>query len=251
MIRIHICYLEYHTGFQLQHWAEKIMSFVISANRLFKLTQSHHLRCLLEGKFSVEVLSSPTTTPFYCDLSLGTIQNAFDAALAETECLSAIWKESCKTFISKLLEKLEAFKVVHKEPTVHAELALIKAMAEGKIKDVGPYIGVSRLSCIMCSHYIHAFNKISEQKVKVAKKGSHGKGRRAYPGWVWPSLPSLDGKLCSAFLNLMREQLLSDFRNYVETSQLLDSSMDFPELEIDMTDDELCDFINGFQYLRE
>jgi len=56
----------------------------------------------------------------------------------------------------------------------------------------------------MCSHYIHAFNEVTKQK--VATKGSHGK---AYPGWFWPSLPSCDGELRPAFLGRIRQQLLS------------------------------------------
>ena len=207
---IHICYLEYRVDFQLRRWAVKIMSLVISSNRLVMLTQSRHLRDLLQGKLSVQVIPSPTTTPFHCDLSLETIQIAFGAALAGTECIS--WQEARESFIAKLLEKREASEVVREGPIVHAELALIKAMAEGKFEGVEPYIGVSKLSCIMCSHYIRAFNKVSEQKVAI--KGSHGK---AYTGWFWPSLPGLDGELRPAFLKLMREQLLSDFRHYVET----------------------------------
>jgi hypothetical protein len=34
-----------------------------------------------------------------------------------------------------------------------------------KLKDVLPYIGVSKLSCIMCSHYIHAFNEVMREKM--------------------------------------------------------------------------------------
>ena len=211
------------------------MSFVISANKLFMLTQSRRLRCIWEGKFSVEVLHSPTTTPFYCDLSSKTIQIALDAALAGTKYLSTNWEESHKTFMAKLLQKQEAFEVVHERPTVHAELVLIKAMTEGKIKGVEPYIGVSKLSCIMCSNYICAFNEVTEQK--VATKGSHGK---AYPGWSWPSLPSLDKKLRPAFLNLMREQLLLDFRHYVERIwRRSGMESDLPRL----TEDEFVDLI--------
>ena len=89
MIRIHIFYVEYIIGFQLHRWALKIMSFMILANRLFVLTQSRRLRILLDGNFSDEVLPSPATTPYRCDLSSETIQTALDAAFAGTMYLCA------------------------------------------------------------------------------------------------------------------------------------------------------------------
>src|SRR5260370_17431868 len=57
LTRIQIFYLEHGIGFQLRRWAlKKMMSYVISANRLFMLTQSR-LCYLLQGKFVVQVLS--------------------------------------------------------------------------------------------------------------------------------------------------------------------------------------------------
>jgi len=114
-------------GFRLRRWALKIMS-------LFILTLSHRLRNLLERKFPVQVLTPPTTTPYRCNLSSETIQVALDAALAGTSYLSADWDEDRKSFIEGLL-----------------------AGVEGGIKHVEPCIGVSKLSCIMCSHYIRAW----------------------------------------------------------------------------------------------
>jgi hypothetical protein len=180
----HIFYLDHKIGFQLRRWALKIMSFVISANRLFILTQSHRPRKIIHGNFSVQVLSSATTTPYRCHLSSETIQAALNTAVAETGHLLNDWDNKCKWFIAKVLGKLEEpIDVDHWTPTVHAELAMIMAMVKGEIKDVLPYIGVSKVSCTMCSHYIGAFNQVWKQN--IVTKGSHGK---AYPGWFWPSL---------------------------------------------------------------
>jgi hypothetical protein len=239
---IHIFYLEHGIGFQLRRWALKIMSFLISANRLFILTQSHRLCKLIQGKFSVQVLTSPTTAPYFCDLSSETIQVALDAALAKTSYLSAVWDEKRASFIEWILKELKVSEVVHWKPTVHAELAMIKAMVKGEIKDVLPYIGVSKLSCIMCSHYISAFKEVTGQK--IATKGSHGK---AYPGWFWPSLPDHNGELRQAFLRRIRQQLLNDFEQHAETwRRLSDSSVgsDSPGWEFDETSDEIKELIS-------
>jgi OTT_1508-like deaminase len=224
----------------------KIMSFVISANRLFMLTQSRRLRNILDGKFTVQVLSSPTTTPYCCDLSSETMQMAVDTALAEAGYHPANLDEERAWFMEVLEEGLEVPDVVHENPTVHAELALIVAKAEGKINNVEPYIGVSKPSCIMCSHYICAFNKVMKQK--IATKGSRGK---AYTGWFWPRLPSRDGELRPAFLKLIREQLISDFNDYAKSNRrrLSDSSVgsDFPELDIDPTEDSITALIETWR----
>jgi len=214
------------------------MSFVISANRLFILTQSHRLRKIIHGNFSVQVLSSATTTPYRCHLSSETIQAALDTAMAEAGRLPNDWDDKCEWFIPKVLEKLEKPDVDHLTPTVHAELAMIIAMVKGEIKDVLPYIGVSKLSCTMCSHYIGAFNQVCKQN--IVTKGSHGK---AYPGWSWPSLPDRDEELRRAFLGRVRRQLLSDFEAYVKR-RLSDSSMGSggPEV-INQTFDEIEEWI--------
>jgi hypothetical protein len=239
---INIFYIEYDIGFQLQRWARKIMSFVISANRLFTLTQSRRLRKVLDGNLSVQVLTSPSTTPYRCDLSSETIGMALDAALAGTRYLSADWDEGREWFIVQIQKGLRDFEVVRRKTTVHAELALIMAMVKGEIKDVEPYIGVSKLSCIMCSQYIRAFNNVMNQK--VATKGSHGK---AYPGWFWPSLPKHDGELRPVFLGLIKQQLLSDFEHHTATRRQSDSSVGsgFPMLDTDPTHDEILEVIKA------
>jgi hypothetical protein len=196
----------------------------------------------MQGKFSVQALPSPLTAPYSCKLSSETVQVALHAALAETSYLSTHWDEKCKSFIERLLEELDVPEVHHSNPTVHAELAMIMAMAKGEIKDVLPYVGVSKLSCIMCSHYICAFNEVMEQK--IATRGSHGK---AYPGWSWPILPDLDRKLRTAFLGRMRQQVLSDFKYHAETRRPSDSSMGSggPEWEADPTDDKIDELVNA------
>jgi hypothetical protein len=216
---IHIFYLEHNIGFQLRRWALKIMSLLITANRLFVLTQSHRLRKLLQGKFSVHVLTSPETATYSCNLTSETIQVALnDTALAETSYLTTDWDKKRESFIEWLQEKLESPGVV-RQATVHAELAMIIAMAKGEIKDVFSYVGVSKLSCIMCSHYIRAFNEVTKQK--IATKGSQGK---AYPGWSWPILPDRDEELRQAFFRLIRHQLISDVEQYAENLRRLSDS---------------------------
>jgi hypothetical protein len=121
---IHVFSLEHDIGFRLRRRALKIMSFVISAIRLFALTQSKHLRNLILGKFSVQFLTSPTAAPYSCNLSSEAIQGALDAALAGTDYLSAGWNEERESFIDRLKEP----EVVRYKPTVHAEIAMVMAM---------------------------------------------------------------------------------------------------------------------------
>ena len=113
---------------------------MISANRLFILTQSQRL------------------------LSSETVQVALDAALAETSHLPDDRDEKRGLFIQWILEELRVSEVVRSKPTVHAELAMIIEMDQGEHTHVLPYIGVSKPSCIMCSHYIRAFNEVTKQK---------------------------------------------------------------------------------------
>jgi hypothetical protein len=138
-----------------------------------------------------------------------------NAAVAETGRPPNDWDKKCKWFIPKVLGKLEKpIDVDHWTPTVHAELAMIIAMVNGEVKDVLSYIGVSKLSCTMCSHYIGAFNQVCKQN--IVTKDSHGK---VYPGWSWPSFSDRDEELRKAFLGRVRRQLLSD----IEAWRLSDS----------------------------
>jgi len=198
------------------------------------LTQSRRLRPLLDGEFSVQVLPSPITTPYRCDLSPETMQVALNTALAGTRYLTPGWNEARESFLQRLLEQPQDPEgVVCWNPTVHAELAMIMAMVNDEIEHVLPYIGVSKLSCIMCAHYIRTFNEVTEQKIAI--RGSHGK---AYPGWFWPNLPSHDQELRPAFLGCMRQQLLTDFKQH-EERRLSDSGIGSgpPSVELDETND--------------
>ena len=131
------------------------------------------------------------------------------------------------------------------KPTVHAELAMIMAMVRDEIKDVLPYVGVSKLSCIMCSQYIRAFNDVTRHN--IATKGSH---RKAYPAWFWPSHPhpDRDRELRRAFLGHNRKQLLEDFEEHRKARLLSDSSVgsggavwqfdwDFEELDKELNEE--------------
>jgi hypothetical protein len=188
------------------------MSFVISASRLFTLTQSNRLRKVILGKFSVEFLTSPTAAPYSCNLSSEAIRAVLNDTLTGSRYLSVYWDADRESFINQL-KGLEVPEVVRRfDPTVHAELAMVMAMVKGDIPHVLPYIGVSKLCCIMCSHYIHTFNEVMGQTITI--RGSHGK---AYPGWSWPSiLPDHDEELRGAFLKGIRQQLRSDFEHYAQ-----------------------------------
>ena len=135
----------------------------------------HHTWKVLSSSLQL----STHTTPYRCHLSSETIQTALNAAVAETREPPDDWENKREWLIEEVLGKLkEPIDVVHRRPTVHAELAMIIAIVKGDIKDVLPYVGVPKLSCTMCSHYIGVFNKVWKQK--IVTKGSHGK---AYPGW--------------------------------------------------------------------
>ena len=164
------------------------MSLFISANKLFFLTQSHRLCNIFSGNFVVQVLHPPNTIPYCCSSSLETVEEVLDAELVEATTLPGLpahWEMELESFMQLLTEPgaSDASDVVsHTKLTVHAELTMLMAMDEGKIKGVFPYIGASKLSCIMCRNYISAFNEIMERKFtkqKITVKGSNGK---SYPG---------------------------------------------------------------------
>jgi hypothetical protein len=194
------------------------MSFVISTNRLFIVTQSRRLSKIIKGNFSVQVLDSAIATPYSCHLSSESLKVALNATVAENH-LPDEWDAKREWFITRVLggpdETIDAF---HRRAIVHAELAMIIAMAKGDI-NVFPYIGVSNLSCTMCRHYIDAFNRIWGKT--FVTKGSHGK---AYPGWSWPSFPRRDDELLRVFLRGVRRQLLGDFEALAERERRLSDS---------------------------
>jgi hypothetical protein len=211
------------------------MSFVISTNRLFILTQSRRLSKIIKGNFSVQVLRSATATPYRCQLSPETLQVALNAAVAENPHPPDDGDIKREWFIAQV----EPIVADHWKPTVHAELAMIIAMVEGDI-NVLPCVGVSKLSCAMCSHYISAFSEIWGRK--IVTKGSHEK---AYPGWSWPSFPNRDKKLRQAFLKRVRQQLLDDFEAYYAERRLSDSSVgsDGPGFKKVRTRDEIDEML--------
>jgi len=166
---------------------------------------------------------------------------ALDAALAGTEYLSADWNKERESFIDGL--EPEASEVVRYKPIVHAELAMVMAVVKGEIMHVLPYIGVSKLSCIMCGHYTCAFNEVMEHNIAI--KGSHGK---AYPGWSWPIPPARDEELRQAFLKGIRQQLCNDFVDHAETVRRRSDSTvgsGSPEWRLHPTDDDLSELINA------
>jgi hypothetical protein len=221
------------------------MSFVISASRLFTLTQSNRLHNIILGEFSVVFLPSPTAAPYSCNLSSEAIQAVLNDTLTGTRYLSVDWDADRKSFINQL-KGLEAPEVVRRfDPTVHAELAMVMAMVKGDISHVLPYIGVSKLSCIMCSHYIRAFNEVMGQTITV--RGSHGK---AYAGWSWPISPDRDEELRVVFLKHIRQQLHSDFEHYAQFyRRRSDSSVGSggPGVRWHLTDDDMLRMMDAVE----
>jgi hypothetical protein len=81
------------------------MSLLISANRPFILTQSRRLHDILVGRFEVEVLPLPATTPYRCILSSDNVQEALHVALAGATDLPAGWEKKCDSFVNRHLKK--------------------------------------------------------------------------------------------------------------------------------------------------
>jgi len=119
---------------------------------------------------------------------------------------------------------------------------MIMATEKGEIENVLPYIGVSKLSCIMCKHYICAFNEVMGKT--FATKGSNGK---AYPGWFWPSLPSCDEELRQAFLKHIRQQVYDDFVQISQNRKLSDSTVGSggAEWDLKVTEEDLSKWIDA------
>ena len=170
------------------------MSFVISANRLFTLTQSNRLRNIILGNLSIQFLPSPTAAPYSCDLSPETVRRALDAALAGSEYDSSMYKNEREKFVDELARLNVPGVAHHYNFSVHAELAMAMAMIRGEIPHAIPYIGVSKLSCVMCRQYFRSLDKVMDRTIYT--RGSHGK---PYPGWSWPTAPTHNKKLRKHF----------------------------------------------------
>jgi hypothetical protein len=108
-------------------------------------------------------------------------------------------------------------------PIIHAELAMLSSIEAGTIKAF-PYIGVSKLSCLMCSSYIEAYSQTATNRISV--RGCHGK---VYPSWAWPTmLGTHHERIRSIFLEKIREELKQDFERftaYRRTRRQSDSSV--------------------------
>jgi hypothetical protein len=97
--------------------------------------------------------------------------------------------------------------------------------AGGAIK-AAPYIGVSKLSCLMCSSYIESYSQTVTDAISV--RGCHGK---AYPSWAWPTMNDThhDERIRSIFLGKMRQELRLNFEWFTEdemTGHKSDSSVE-------------------------
>ncbi|KAI0287896.1 hypothetical protein BC826DRAFT_1041480 [Russula brevipes] len=200
-------------GFSVRRWALKIMSYTIATIRLFRLTQSRRLRPILQGNFDITVLESPPTQPSYaCDMTKNTIRRALDMALALPPSILADEKD-CNAFVDSTCEQaIEPSQVYRRSPIIHAELAMLSSIRAGAIK-AAPYIGVSKLSCLMCSSYIESYSQTVTDAISV--RGCHGK---VYPSWAWPTMIDThpDQRIRSIFLGKMRQELRQEFVRFTE-----------------------------------
>jgi OTT_1508-like deaminase len=239
--------LVHEVGFLVKRWAQKIMSFVISASRLFALTQSTRLRNVILGNLSIKILTSPPAAPYTCNLSSEAIRALLDRLITDERAED--YEETRESFIDQLKKKKAPDQVCQYKPTVHAELAMVMAMVNGDITHALPYIGVSKLSCIMCSHYIRAFNEVMGQTITV--RGSHGK---AYPGWSWPILPNREEELRAAFLTRIRQELRRDFVHHADVHRRRsDSSVGSggPKVKSGLTYDDIKGMLNAEELMAD
>ncbi|KAI0294158.1 hypothetical protein BC826DRAFT_1012660 [Russula brevipes] len=197
-------------GFSVRRWALKIMSYTIATIRLFRLTQSRRLRPILQGEFKITVLESPPQSPYVCDMSKKTIRQALDMAFAQPPSIRADEKD-CDAFVDYACKNaIEPNQVDRRSPIIHAELAMLSSIEGGAIQAT-PYIGVSKLSCLMCSSYIEAYSQTFTDAISV--RGCHGK---VYPSWAWPTMIDThhDESIRSIFLEKMRQELKQDFERF-------------------------------------
>lgn len=92
--------------------------------------------------------------------------------------------------VAKVKSKLglDATNKVSYDGTVHCECTLIAALGGPDMKLNWPvrYIGVSKLSCSSCYHWIQAYNDIHPDEQKFYTRGTHGKW---YGHWTIPGDP--------------------------------------------------------------
>jgi hypothetical protein len=214
-------------SFSVRRWALKIMSYTIATIRLFRLTQSRRLRPILQGEFDITVLESPPPNPrMSCDMSKNTIRRALDMALALPPSIWADEKD-CNAFVDYTCRNaIEPNQVYRRSPIIHAELAMLSSIKAGGAIKATPYIGVSKLSCLMCSSYIESYSQTVTDAISV--RGCHGK---AYPSWAWPTMIDTrhDERIRSIFLEKMRQELRQNFEQFTKdemTRRKSDSSVE-------------------------
>jgi hypothetical protein len=88
---------------------------------------------------------------------------------------------------------------------------MLSSIEGGAIKAF-PYIGVSKLSCLMCSSYIESYSQTVTDAISI--RGCHGK---VYSSWAWPTmLDAHHERIRSIFLEKMRQELKLDFERFTE-----------------------------------
>jgi hypothetical protein len=198
--------------------------------------------------FDVTVLESPPPQPPYAlDMSKETIRQALDMALAESPSIFRADEDDCNAFVDNAHKKaIESGQEDRHSPIIHAELAMLSSIEAGTIKAF-PYIGVSQLSCLMCSSYIEAYSQTVTNGISV--RGCHGK---VYPSWAWPTmLGTHHERIRSIFLEKIREELKQDFERFTEyrrTRHQSDSSVGSTsemEYAITITPEEIWEQLMG------
>jgi hypothetical protein len=136
-------------------------------------------------------------------------------------------EKDCNTFVDYTCRNaIEPNQVYRRSPIIHAELAMLSSIKAGGATKAAPYIGVSKLSCLMCSSYIESYSQIVADAISV--RGCHGK---VYPSWAWPTMNDThhDERIRSIFLGKMRQGLRQDFERFTEdemTRRKSDSSVE-------------------------
>ncbi|KIO03218.1 hypothetical protein M404DRAFT_625289 [Pisolithus tinctorius Marx 270] len=125
----------------------------------------------------------------------------------------------------------------------HAELQLIlhitKTAYSENIREMYPYIGCSKLSCLLCAAFIKHF---APNGIAFRTRGSHGK---IYPRWSIPDMDGLHDDMVTALdsaLERMQNLLRSEFmKPIISTTHLPESSSGVTDDtdSMDDTDDDI------------
>jgi hypothetical protein len=136
-------------------------------------------------------------------------------------------EKDCNTFVDYTCRNaIEPNQVYRHSPIIHAELAMLSSIKAGGAIKAAPYIGVSKLSCLMCSSYIESYSQTVTDAISV--RGCHGK---VCPSWAWPTMNDThhDERIRSIFLGKIRQELRRDFERFKEdemTRRKSDSSVE-------------------------